>query len=132
MRAALLLSAVLLISACADPRSSPPRPGALVETRLYLGLSTPTGTVSDGDLDRFLDEEVVPRFPDGLTLLRGEGRWRASDGTQVREGSVVLDLLHPDDASRQAALVALITAYKQRFQQQSVLVVRSAPRVQFR
>ena len=127
MRAALLLCAVLLLPACATPR-----PAALVETRLYLGLGTPTGTVSDADLERFLNEEVVPRFPDGLTLLRGEGRWRAPDGTQVREGSVVLDLLHPDDAARQAALTALITAYKQRFQQQAVLVVRSAPQVEFR
>jgi hypothetical protein len=34
------------------------------------------GNVSDRNWDRFLADEVTPRFPDGLTVFDAKGQWR--------------------------------------------------------
>lgn len=38
-----------------------------------------------------------PRFPDGLTLIKGDGQFRGDGNTIVKEQSFVLILLYPHD-----------------------------------
>lgn len=80
--------------------------------------------VSRAEWRRFLDGEVTPRFPDGLTVHDGAGQYRGADGRLVREPSKILTLILPalNDETR-ARLAAVADAYKQRFRQESVMTV---------
>jgi hypothetical protein len=88
--------------------------------------SPPSATPSD------LDEVTTPRFPDGLTGLTGYGQFRNSAGVIVKERSMELILLYPPqmrDADRK--IEEIRAAYKQAFQQESVLRVDSLAAVSF-
>lgn len=96
-----------------------------VQSELYFGA------VSDEEWDRFLDEEVTPRFPDGLTVLTGYGQWRNSAGEITQEDSIVLIILYPLDsyAESSAKLQEIREEYKAQFSQESVLRVDSTEAV---
>ena len=102
-------------------------------TELFFGTSRPDGTtVSDDKFKRFLDAQVTPRFPDGLTLLTGSGQFKNSSGVIIQERSKLLILLYPltdEDASNR--IEAIREIYKQMFQQESVLRVDSRAGVSF-
>lgn len=106
-----------------QPAFSPCGPDGIahVRTTLYFGLTRPSGRVSEDEWRTFLRQQVTPRFPDGLTVWEAQGQWRRSDGRISRERSKVLLLVHDDTALARATLGELVTAYKQRFEQESVL-----------
>ncbi|MFJ8160532.1 DUF3574 domain-containing protein [Streptomyces sp. NPDC096136] len=94
------------------------------ETRLSFGTQRPDGRppVAKEEFMRFLDREVTPAFPEGLTLRDGYGQRRAEDGTIVREASYDVVLLYPEkEADERGARVERIRrAYEKRFQQDAV------------
>jgi hypothetical protein len=96
-----------------------------VRTELFFGTAKPDGVVSDEEFLAFLDAVITPRFPDGLTLLKGAGQFRDEEGVIIKEGSFVLILLYPledfRDSSRKINVIR--ERYKDEFQQQSVLRV---------
>jgi hypothetical protein len=102
-------------------------------TELYFGRSKSDGsTVTEEELRRFLDREVTPRFPSGLTLVSGTGQFRGSSGMITREDSVLLILLYSTADNQSSAKVDRIReSYKQAFQQESVLRVDSRGCVSF-
>jgi hypothetical protein len=122
-----LLAGGIALAGCAaapPPLCSPAETaaGCAVATQLFFGLSRPKGgVVSEAEWRSFLAETATPRFPAGFTILAAEGQWRqAGSAAILRESSRVLVIVHPageDDA----AITALIDAYKMRFQQDSVL-----------
>ncbi len=73
---------------------------------------------------RFVDAEITPRFPDGLTVFNTVGQWRDTERkTIVREPSKIVMIVLPgkdDDIDR---LNQIAEAYKSRFRQQSVAVM---------
>ena len=78
--------------------------------------------VSDDAWSAFVDSEITPRFPDGLTVLDALGQWRDSEnGTIVRERSKVLRVILSAPDSR-AKLTAIAAAYKEQFHQQAVML----------
>ena len=106
-----------------QPAFSPCGPDGIahVRTTLYFGLTRPSGRVSEDEWRTFLRQQVTPRFPDGLTVWEAQGQWRRSDGRISRERSKVLLLVHDDTVLARATLGEIVTAYKQRFEQESVL-----------
>jgi hypothetical protein len=97
-----------------------------IRSELFFGSERPDKPeVSDVEFKQFLDEQVTPRFPDGLTVLKGFGQFRESDGTIVQESSFVLILLYPRETLRDSSgkIEEIRTLYKQRFEQESVLRV---------
>jgi len=102
-------------------------------TELFFGTSKPDGTaVSDDKFKRFLDVQVTPRFPDGLTLLTGSGQFKNSSGIIIQEKSKLLILLYPlTDTDASNRIEAIRAQYKQDFQQESVLRVDSRAGVSF-
>jgi len=96
-----------------------------VADMLHFGLDTPDGTLADAEWERFVDAEITPRFPAGLTVFDAHGQWRGRDGRITREPSRVVQIVHADDARSRDALRALVDAYKTRYRQESVLRVRS-------
>ena len=71
------------------------------------------------------DAEITPRFPDGLTVLKGFGQFRESSGQIVQESSFVLILLYPRETLRDSSgkIEEIRALYKERFEQESVLRV---------
>lgn len=99
---------------------------AWTQVELYLGRDIPGGgTVSEQAFRRYLAEVVTPEFPDGLTVLDGQGQFRNSGGRIVREGTKVLLILVPDARAVKGRFDKVIARYKTRFNQESVIRVES-------
>ncbi|HEY6403085.1 MAG TPA: DUF3574 domain-containing protein, partial [Blastocatellia bacterium] len=65
-----------------------------IRTELYFGMNrSDGGEVSQKEFDGFLSGFITPRFPDGLTVIKGKGQFLNSEGDVERERSVVLILL---------------------------------------
>lgn len=105
---------------------------AMTRLELLFGTARADGTrVADADWVAFLDAEITPRFPSGLTVLRGAGQWRESDGRLTKEDAFVLLVWHKTGATREADIEAIRAAYRARFGQSSVLRVDSLSCVSF-
>lgn len=134
-RIATLMAAVALVAGCAHQPRSTCTSGdtALRRSVLYFGAAIPgsTDTVDGVEWQAFLDTEVTPRFPDGLTWFDAHGQWRGQDGRIVGEPSRVLILLHGEDAAATASVEAIRSAYKQAFAQEAVMVEREPSCVAF-
>jgi hypothetical protein len=126
-RAALTLGLALALGACASlaPKS------AWVQDTLYFGLSKPGGEVSQRDWQDFVDAQVTPRFPDGLTQWKAEGQWKETGKGTAKEGSRVLQIVHTDDPAAEAKIQAIRQAYRNEFIQTSVLRVKQGAGVEF-
>ena len=104
----------------------------MVRLEMLFGTSRPgQPAVSEAEWTTFLDTEVTARFPAGLTVLRGPGQWRGSDGSLARELSNILVIWHEPGSRTEADIEAIRTAYKRRFDQESVMRVESVSCVSF-
>lgn len=93
-----------------------------VRTELYFGLAKPDGSeVSAAEFQSFVDQDISPRFPKGLTVLDGAGHYRNGRGERIEEGTKILVLLYPPSAADSLAVERIRAAYRARFQQESVL-----------
>jgi hypothetical protein len=125
-----LIFAVLL-AACAQPapraEADACTPGAQerVVAEMYFGRNIGGALgVSEEAWDAFVDSEITPRFPDGLTVADAQGQWRDTEtGAIVREPSKQLTLFLGDETRDRAALDEIAEAYKRQFQQQAVALV---------
>ena len=127
---AVLLAAMYGAAWAAPPCAAPAQAMARVE--LLFGASVDGATpVSEDAWRRFVDEEVTPRFPEGLTEFVGQGQWRRPDGSVGREASRVLLMWYTPGAGRGQDIEAIRAAYKTRFRQLSVLRVDGMDCVSF-
>lgn len=137
-----VLLAALLAGCAAPPVAAlhgdpthPARTQGWVDTRLYFGLGPadqPQQGVSEQAWREFLDREVTPRFPDGLSVLDVYGQWR--DARQVspeRLRSKLLVIDYPDTPANRAKVEAIRAAWKRRTGDQSVLRVTQPADVSF-
>ena len=109
--------------ACPDEPGEPD-PAPFAATELFFGTARPDGTaVTLAEWRGFLDEEITPRFPDGLTVMTGLGQWQEADETVVQERSMQVILLYPREFAREsgAEIEEIRAAYEDAFQQESVL-----------
>ena len=120
-----LLAALLALGACTPPAVQTAAPASTctpplkpaVEVDLYFGeISTPQWTA-------FLDEEVTPRFPDGLSVIDVNGQYRSRRGTIGRERSKLLVIVVFDAPAHASRVQAIVDSYRQRYKQESVLRV---------
>jgi Protein of unknown function (DUF3574) len=101
---------------------SVPASQLFARTELFFGLSKPNGTeVQNAEFQQFLNREVTPRFPDGFTVLSGQGQFKDDSGVILKERSKLLILLNPIAASNNQKIEEIRKAYIKAFQQQSVL-----------
>ena len=84
--------------------------------------------VTETKWSRFVDREITPRFPDGLSVVDAKGQWRDSARkTIVREPSKLVIIVLSGKGGDTERLQQIIEAYKRAFRQQSVgLIVRAA------
>jgi hypothetical protein len=146
---ALLLAALLAVSlTCRDVLADPPqatatlhgdaaRPEAArwLRCELYFGVGTfgaPDDGVSEMRWRAFLDREVTPRFPDGLTVLDAYGQWRGHPGQEPsRLRSKVLVILCEDTQANRSAIDDIRVAFKAATHDKSVLLATEHVDVSF-
>ena len=123
-----VLSLVLLfgvvLAGCTKPSTSPLCQGEeWVSTQLFFGLSRPDGgEVSEAAWQDFVEEVVVPRFPEGFTVLAGQGYYRA-EGSEITisEPSRVILRVHLGAEDDFQAIEEIAARYRKDFAQVSVL-----------
>lgn len=82
---------LVLLPACHEERNAKPEatakaatalPGQeMLKTELFFGRGIPGGgLVSETEWQAFLEKEVTPRFPDGLSAFEVQGQWRDVQG----------------------------------------------------
>ena len=96
----------------------------MARTELYFGLAMPDAkTVSEAEWQAFVDQHIAPRFKDGLTVVDARGQCLTKAKKLVHENVKVVILVHPDTPAARIAVFNIISAYKDRFRQESVLRV---------
>lgn len=111
-----------------------------VRSELYFGVGEETGAsereqtdaITDTQWRAFLDKQVTPRFPDGLTVFDAYGQWLfrgAAEPNRLR--TKVLVVLHENTPQRRADIEAIRLAWKQQTRHQSVLWSQQAVEVSF-
>src|SRR5262249_10916831 len=99
------------------------KPSQVAELMFGHNIGGPTG-VGESEWSRFVDREITPRFPDGLTVLTARGQWREpGSGKIIREPSKIVQIVLPGNAEDFTRLDEIAEAYKRRFSQHSVVVV---------
>lgn len=125
-RALAFLAFAVMLGGCATTGGGCPSGTGPVETaELYFGRNIgPVLGVTDADWRAFVDDEVTPRFPGGLSVTDVSGQWKGDDGQVVREPSKALMLVLTGAPDETAKIEAIRAAYKQRFRQEAVMLVR--------
>jgi hypothetical protein len=123
--AILALATVLAGCAGFDAHTCPTGLKPMTSAELYFGLLIPGGgAVSEVDWQRFVDDEITPRFPDGLTITDAKGQWKDRTGI-VREPSKRLFVVIAGERAETVKLEAIRAAYRARFRQDAVLLVET-------
>lgn len=95
---------------------------AMTRMELVFGMSRKgAAEVTEAEWQAFLEAEVTPRFPDGLTVLTGYGQWRNAEGRIGKETSRTLIVWHRSTPATVASVEAIRKAWTQRYQQESVM-----------
>lgn len=111
-----------------------------VRSELYFGVGEESGpsqreqtdVIGQAQWRAFLDKEVTPRFPDGLTVIDAYGQWLFRGAAEPnRLGTKVLVILHEDTPQRRNDIEAIRLAWKQATRHQSVLWSRQPVEVSF-
>ncbi|HEY1767338.1 MAG TPA: DUF3574 domain-containing protein [Terracidiphilus sp.] len=117
-----------------DP-AHPGRAQGWVDTKLYFGLGPadhPEQGIGEAAWRDFLDREVTPRFPSGLSVLDVYGQWLSKGSAapeRLRSKLLVID--YEDSAENRVKVDAIRAAWKQKTGDQSVLMVTEPAEVSF-
>jgi hypothetical protein len=104
----------------------------MARVELFFGLGRRDGgTISDADWAAFLEAEVTPRFPAGLTVLSAYGQWRGDGGPLTKEATRVLLVWYAAAPDSDHKIEAIRAAYRERFSQESVMRVDGRSCVSF-
>jgi Protein of unknown function (DUF3574) len=88
--------------------------------------------VSEADWRAFLDREVTPRFPSGLSVVDVYGQWQGKNQSRPeRLRSKCLVIVYPDTAENRDKVEAIRAAWKQKTGDQSVMRVTEPVDVSF-
>ncbi|MDR3510804.1 MAG: DUF3574 domain-containing protein [Caulobacteraceae bacterium] len=82
---------------------------------------TPGPGVSESEFARFINDEIVSRFHDGLTVLDAQDLAPRPDGGAFYGPAKVVMIVLPGRPDDGAQLDAIRVAYRRRFNQQSVI-----------
>ena len=117
---ALTLGVALAIAAAiamAQAQTKPWPDAPTLKTEIYFGLALPDGRiVSEADWNGFLNEVVVPRFPDGLTVIEAAGRSAraAADSGRINTTRILV-VVHPNTDDAATRIGEVKAEYRKRF-----------------
>lgn len=106
-----------------------------VEIKLYFGLGPadhPEQGIGEARWRQFLDREVTPLFPAGLSVFDVYGQWQGKqESVPERIHTKVLVIYNADTAENRAKIDAIRSAWKKMTGDQSVLKVTEPADVSF-
>jgi len=115
--------------------SHPAQAQGWIEAKLYFGLGPadhPEQGIGEARWRLFLDREVTPRFPSGLTVLDAYGQWQGVQETAPERLHTKLVILYvPATPETRAKIDAIRSAWKKITGDQSVLLVTQPADVSF-
>jgi Protein of unknown function (DUF3574) len=118
-----------------DDPAHPGQTTGWVDTRLYFGLGpadSPKSGLSEAAWREFLDREVTPRFPSGLSVLDLYGQWLSKGQStleRVRTKMLIID--YQDTQENREKIESIRSAWKAMTGDQSVLRVTQPADVSF-
>jgi hypothetical protein len=126
-RTLVIVTMPFILTGCgfAQPLTCFPSERTVTIETLYFGTAKPGGIVTATEWETFVNNVVMPVFPEGLTSWTGSGRWRMATGIVEQETSHVLQLTHDGGERNNAAIQHLMQTYKHDFHQEAVMRVRS-------
>jgi hypothetical protein len=96
-----------------------------VQVRLFFGLFTPEGAVSDVEWARFLADVVTPRFPRGLTVVNAAGQWRGPRSDDItKEPSRIVEIVDEASPETDRRVHEIVAIYSRQYRQESVMLTR--------
>ena len=102
------------------------------QIRLFFGLGTPDGFLSEEEWGRFFSDVITPRFSRGVTVLHADGQWRRSDRVHVtKEPSRVVEIVHEDRRETDRLVQEIVAIYRRTYRQESVMLTRDRIEVCF-
>lgn len=124
MRTAGALILMLGLAGCASaPKAVCPVGQSQLHTAQFFLGAKPPAKLNDRDLRLFVDREVTPRFPDGVTVVEGGGQWKGAENRLIREAAKVVLVVLPATGDSQGSVEAVRTAYRGKFKQETVVVL---------
>jgi uncharacterized protein DUF3574 len=127
IRPATALTLLLIFTGSADAQLvdclGGQRPTQVAELMFGRNIGGRLG-VNEVEWSRFLDNEILSRFPKGLTVMNAAGEWRDEASKRiVREPSKVVQIVLPGEGDDIARLNEIAAVYKRRFKQHSVVMI---------
>lgn len=94
--------------------------------RLHLGAGVGDLAVSPALVRSFIDAEITPAFPNGLTITMSRGQWRSPEHGLIREHTTVIDVQCPDTEENWRQIENIANGYVEKFKaaQASFYVIR--------
>jgi Protein of unknown function (DUF3574) len=107
---ALVLALVLVLAGGANAQLvdclGGQRPTQVAELMFGRNIGGRIG-VSEGDFGRFVDREIISRFPNGLTVFNAAGQWRDQASSKiVREPSKIVQIAIERQISGQKRIIS--------------------------
>src|SRR5262249_10328363 len=85
MRSVVAAGALRALAACTPPPAQTTASACVAPLKPALQVDLYFGAVGEAEWRTFLDQEVTPRFPDGLSVIDAYGQYRNRRGTIERE-----------------------------------------------
>lgn len=115
---------------------TPPKPAAqcplssedrYASIELFFGRDIPgRGPLTDAEWDDFVARVVTQQFPDGFTVLDGDGQWfDQATGHMTHERSKILLIAADPDSDLKTRIGSVVDAYRTQFHQRSVGILTS-------
>ena len=124
MRAAGAAILLLALGGCMSaPKPACPAGQSQLRTAQLFLSAKPPAKITDADIRKFVDAEVTPRFPDGVTVVDGGGQWRGDENRLIREAAKVVMIVLPEKGDPAGKVEAVRAAYRAKFRQDSVVVM---------
>ena len=123
MKRTFLAAALLLASCTPPPPAQTAAPACAAPLKPALQVDLYFGEISQAEWTAFLDQEVTPRFPDGLSVIDVNGQYRDRRGMIGRERSRLLVIVVFDAPAHAPRVQAIVDGYRRRHKQESVLRV---------
>ena len=118
-----LLAACLLFCGCASKQA------AWREYKVFCGMSSRNGEVSEKAWEDFCKRYVSAAFPDGYTVVEATGYWKSASAGTEKERSKVILILAPVDA--RPKVLSFADQYRKQFAQEAVLISTSEVKTDF-
>lgn len=100
----------------------------MAQVEIFFGRDIPgRAPLTEAEWSDFVARVITAQFPDGFTVLDGQGQWLDQrTGQTVHEPSKILLAAADPESDLTARIGAVTDAYRKEFNQQSVGVMTSA------